>query len=140
MRNSANVQTSVSKTWNLARKAPFFTKRSRAHSIVNRQAFKIAAAGCGVSVTKNLREDASRFRLNLLKESNRAPFVPTFTEGAISMIEQHLVCAIQEATTIAGYVREAGSKKRISADIMEYAMKHVIANMTQDHIQNTIKI
>ena len=103
LRDQSKFDKSLRDVWRLARQAPCFAKRGkhgvaagklRAHALISNHAFKIAAAGAGMKIQREQRNDAAILRLALPEES-KTPFMPPLSSGAQVLIEQFICAFVQ---------------------------------------------
>jgi hypothetical protein len=110
------LKTQCNKTWNLAPKAPMFTRKSKTASgkkkvvrtkrLIGGHAYKICASGAAGWVNSVMQREANAFRTSIRSESKRVPWLPSVGKGAIALIEQFLCAYAQEATRHAVSVRQ----------------------------------
>jgi hypothetical protein len=123
---SKAVKHSMNSTWALARKAPMFLRKSngtkktiRTNRLINSHAYKVVASGAALYTSGVLNHEASTLRLHPRGESKRAPWLPSFSDGAIALIEQFLCAYAQEATKNAAAARKGlNVGKRLNAKLM----------------------
>lgn len=116
MKAAKTLKTQCNKTWNLAPKAPMFTRKSktvagkkkvvRTKRLIGGHAYKICASGAAGWVNSVMQREASAFRTSIGAESKRVPWLPSVGRGAIALIEQFLCAYAQEATRHAVTVRQ----------------------------------
>lgn len=110
------LKTQCNKVWNLAPKAPMFTRKSKTASgkkkvvrtkrLIGGHAYKIVASGAAGWVNSVMQREANAFRTSIGTESKRVPWLPSVGKGAIALIEQFLCAYAQEATRHAVSVRQ----------------------------------
>ena len=115
MKAAKTLRTQCNKTWNLAPKAPMFTRKSktvagkkkvvRTKRLIGGHAYKICASGAAGWVNAVMQREASAFRTSIQFESKRVPWLPSISKGAIALIEQFLCAYAQQATRHAVSVR-----------------------------------
>ena len=116
MKAAKMLKNQCNKTWNLAPKAPMFTRKSksiagkkkvvRTKRLIGGHAYKICASGAAGWVHAIMQREAHEFRTSIGTESKRAPWLPSISKGAIALIEQFLCAYAQEATRHAVSVRQ----------------------------------
>ena len=116
MKAAKTLKTQCNKTWNLAPKAPMFTRKSktvagkkkvvRTKRLIGGHAYKICASGAAGWVNSIMQREAGAFRTTIGAESKRVPWLPSIGKGAIALIEQFLCAYAQEATRHAVSVRQ----------------------------------
>ena len=112
---SKTLRKATNQTWNLAPKAPMFTRKSksvagkkkvvRTKRLIGGHAYKIVASGAAGWAQAVLKREAAAFRQNIGEESKRVPWLPSVGKGAIAVLEQFLCAYAQEATRHAVSVR-----------------------------------
>lgn len=119
------------KTWSLAKKCPMYTKRTvdkktgkkatiRTNRLINSHAWKVAASGSAQWAHAVLTRESKAFRINHEGESQQAPFLPSFSPGAIAIFEQFLCAYAQDATRNAVSIRDGlNTHKRLNAGLMK---------------------
>jgi hypothetical protein len=112
---SKTLRKATNQTWNLAPKAPMFTRKSksvagkkkvvRTKRLIGGHAYKIVASGAAGYAQAVLKREAAAFRQTIGEESKRVPWLPSIGKGAIAVLEQFLCAYAQEATRHAVSVR-----------------------------------
>ena len=112
---SKTLRKATNQTWNLAPKAPMFTRKSksvagkkkvvRTKRLIGGHAYKIVASGAAGWAQAVLKREAAAFRQTIGEESKRVPWLPSVGKGAIAVLEQFLCAYAQEATRHAVSVR-----------------------------------
>ena len=113
-RAAKEIKKATNATWNLAPKAPMFTRKTvqpqtdangkkkkkivRTKRVIGTHAFRIAASGAAGYVSAVLQREAKALRVPMTDESKRCPWLPSVTKGAIAVLECYLVAYAQEAT------------------------------------------
>jgi hypothetical protein len=126
------LKTQCNKTWNLAPKAPMFTRKSKTASgkkkvvrtkrLIGGHAYKICASGAAGWVNSVMQREANAFRTSIRSESKRVPWLPSVGKGAIALIEQFLCAYAQEATRHAVSVRLTGKLMKLGYDTADAAI------------------
>ena len=127
---SKKVKRAVNATWALAPKAPMFTRKSksaagkkkitRTNRLVAGHAFKIVASGAAQYTASVLSHEAGTLRVGIGGESKRCPWLPSFSKGALAMIEGFLCAYAQESTRNAVNIRKGlNSHKRLNGKLMK---------------------
>lgn len=123
------------KTWGVAKKCPMFTKRSidkktgkkktvRTNRLINNHAYKIVGSGAAQWVQAVLQREGKAFRVSPETEVSQAPFLPTFSPGAIALFEQFLCAYAQDATRNAVSIRDGlNTCKRLNGGMMKLGYK-----------------
>mgnify|MGYP006086949795 CR=1 FL=1 len=123
------------KTWNLAKKCPMFTKKLvdkksgkkinvRSRRLINSHAYKIVASGAAQWAQAVLQRESKAFRIHHDAENTQAPFLPSFSPGAIALFEQFLCAYAQDATRNALSIRDGlNTHKRLNAGLMKLGFK-----------------
>ena len=116
MKAAKTLKTKCNQTWNLAPKAPMYTRKSktvagkkktvRTNRLIGGHAYKICASGAAGWVNSIMQREANSFRAAIGTESKRVPWLPSISKGAIAIIEQFLCAYAQEATRHAVTVRQ----------------------------------
>lgn len=124
MKAAKTLRTQCNKTWNLAPKAPMFTRKSktvagkkkvvRTKRLIGGHAYNICASGAAGWVNAVMQREANAFRTSIQFESKRVPWLPSISKGAIALIEQFLCAYAQQATRHAVSVR-VGLGRKIKA-------------------------
>ena len=119
------------KTWALAKHCPMFTKKSidkktgkksviRTKRLINSHAYRVVASGAAQWVHAVLQRESKAFRVAHEAEAQQAPFLPSFSPGAIAILEQFLCAYAQDATSNAIAVRDGlKTHKRLNAGLMK---------------------
>jgi hypothetical protein len=118
-------------TWALAKHCPMFTKKTidkktgkkstiRTKRLINSHAYRVVASGAAQYVHSVLQRESKAFRVAHEGEAQQAPFLPSFSPGAIALLEQFLCAYAQDATSNAVAVREGlNTHKRLNAGLMK---------------------
>ena len=107
-RASQDVRQAMKKTWNLAPKAPMFTRKSnpakpgkrevtRTNRLIGSHAFKIIASGAAQHAARVIAHEANALRVDVGTESSRCPWLTRFSRGACSMMTGFACAYAQEA-------------------------------------------
>jgi len=136
LKDSREIRNQCNKTWNIANKAPMYTRISkpkdgskgaktgkkvvRTKRLINNHAYKIAASGAAAYTSSVLKREGDTFRVSTTPESKRCPWLPSINKGAISVLEAFLCAYAQEATRNAVSIRKGliGSK-RLNGKLMK---------------------
>jgi len=135
LKDAREIRNQCNKTWNIANKAPMYTRVSkpkdgagkkgkkvvRTKRLINNHAYKIAASGAAAYVSSVLKREGDIFRVATNPESKRCPWLPSVSKGAIAVLEAFLCAYSQEATRNAVSVRKGvvGSK-RLNGKLMKF--------------------
>lgn len=121
MTAAKKIKATCNKTWNLAPKAPMFTRKTkttagkkklvRTKRLINGHAYKICASGAAGYVNAVMQRESNAFRTTIGTESKRTPWLPTISKGAIALIEQFLCAYAQEGTRNAVSIRQGLGRK-----------------------------
>ena len=134
---SKKIRRATDATWALAPKCPMFTRKSdpnkkifrtdpntgkkkeikvvRTNRLISGHAYKVAASGAAYAVYSTLKHEADRLRLPIGKESKKVPWSPSYSKGAMALIEQFLCAYGQEAFWNAVQIRKGlGTHKRVT--------------------------
>jgi len=124
------LRTATNKTWNLAPKAPMFTRKSkndkgkkkvvRTKRLIGGHSWKILASGAAAYANAVLQREAAALRVQIGTESKRVPWLPSVSKGAIALCEQFMCAYAQEATRNAVDVRVGLGKVNKSGEHIDY--------------------
>ena len=132
------------KTWGLAKRCPMFTKKTvdkktgkkktvRTNRLINNHAYKIVGSGAAQWVQAVLQREAKAFRVSHEAEVPQAPFLPTFSPGAVALFEQFLCAYAQDATRNAVSIRDGlNTCKRLNGGMMKLGYKATNERVFQD--------
>lgn len=140
---SKSVRRATDATWALAPKCPMFQRKTdpkapkrfrvdprtgkkkevavvRTNRLISGHAYKIGASGAARAVSARLQNEAQRLRLEVGGESKKVPWLPSYSKGAIALIEQFLCAYGQEAFSNAVSVRVGlNTHKRVTPKMMK---------------------
>ena len=140
---SKSVRRATDATWALAPKAPMFQRKAdpnaakrfridpstgkknefkvvRTNRLISGHAYKIAASGAARAVSARLAMEAKSLRLGISSESKKVPWFPSYSKGAIALMEQFLCAYGQEAFSNAVSVRVSlNTHKRVTPKMMK---------------------
>ena len=136
LKDSREIRSQCNKTWNLAPKAPMYTRIAktkdgktaskngkkiiRTKRLINNHAYKIAASGAAGYVSSVLKREGDTFRVATSPESKRCPWLPSISKGAMAVLEAFLCAYAQEGTRNAVSVRKGlGAQKRLNGKLMK---------------------
>ena len=136
LKDSREIRNQCNKTWNLAPKAPMYTRVAkskdgkaaskggkkvvRTKRLINNHAYKIAASGAAGYVSSVLKREGDTFRVSTNAESKRCPWLPSVSKGAIAVLEAFLCAYAQEATRNAVSIRKGiADTKRLNGKLMK---------------------
>lgn len=115
---SQDIRQAMKKTWNLAPKAPMFTRKSnpkkekgkrvvtRTNRLIGNHAFKILASGAAQHAARVIAHEASVLRIDVGTESTRCPWMTRFSRGACAMLTGFACAYAQEAHRNAVNIRK----------------------------------
>lgn len=147
IRDHARVEGAIRKVWSCARRAPCFAKRGvkgeaagklRANALVSNTAFKIALAGAGMKIQRELRSDAAIMRVPLKPES-KTPLMPSMTVGAQVLVEQFLAALVQEGMLAASAIKDSRRAKRVGYEDAMLGLE-TVCNRVKDTSTRVISV
>ena len=128
LRAAKDIKKATNATWNLAPKAPMFTRKTKTQSgkkkvvrtkrVIGTHAFRIAASGAASYASAVLQRESNALRVPMSDVSKRCPWLPSVTKGAIAVLESFLTAYAQEAT------RHAVSIKTGLGGVSNKTMQH----------------
>ena len=144
LKGAKQLRTHTNKVWQLAPKCPMFTRKIakdvkgapptkkvvRTKRLINNHAYKIASSGAAGWANEVLARESTQLRLPYKSESKRAPWLPSVTKGAISLLEHFLCAYAQQATRNAVNTRDAlKSHKRLNGALMQVGFEQADADI-----------
>tara|TARA_X000001036_G_scaffold70149_1_gene61430 strand:+ start:935 stop:1558 length:624 start_codon:yes stop_codon:yes gene_type:complete len=122
-KTASKLQSSITKTWNLAPKTPMFLKKlkeatkdangnekaptKRYNRLISGHAYKLAASGAALHVAALLEREAEDYRIDAPTSSRSFPLLPKVSKGAIALLEQFLCAFAAQGTSNAVAIRTA---------------------------------
>lgn len=134
LKASKTLRKSTNQTWNLAPKAAMFIKKAktvdgkkkttRTKRLIGNHAYRVCASGAALYVDSVLQREARVLRAEIGTESRRAPWLPSFSKGAVLLLEQFLAAYTQTAAQHAADLRKGlGGATRISGKMMRFGLE-----------------
>ena len=149
LRAAKQVKQQTNAVWGVANKAPMFIKKPnkdakkrfhpktgkeikivRTARLIGSQAYLVAASGAAAAVNAQVAREAQRFRVEMDAEKPKVPWLPSYSKGAIALLEQFLCAYAQEAFYYATQIKDGlKSHEKVNSDMMRMGFERAHANV-----------
>ena len=149
LRAAKEVKKQTNAVWGVANKAPMFIKKPnkeakkryhpktgkeikvvRTARLIGSQAYLVASSGAAAAVNSQFEREAKTLRVDMAKEKPKVPWLPSYSRGAIALLEQFLCAYAQEAFHAATQIQDTlKSHEKVNAEMMRIGFERAHANV-----------
>ena len=149
LRAAKQVKQQTNAVWGVANKAPMFIKKPnkdakkrfhpktrkeikvvRTARLIGSQAYQVASSGAAAAVNAQFEREAKTLRVDMAKEKPKVPWLPSYSRGAIALLEQFLSAYAQEAFYCATQIQDTlKSHEKVNAEMIRIGFERAHANV-----------
>ena len=149
LRAAKEIKKQTNGVWGVANKAPMFVKKPnpdakprynkktgkeikvvRTNRLISSQAYLVAASGAAAAVNAQVASEAKKLRVSMDGEKPKVPWLPSYSKGAIALLEQFMCAYAQEAFHYATQIQEnLKSHEKVNSEMMRMGFERAHENV-----------